>query len=113
MYVRVYVTLSLGMHALRANVRITCVGVCCITGRANPACVYILTACSATRMQLTERRHDKRPTGVKCATIDRQAHLNLARRRQYRAWVSLYTSYDVLTCIALRHHLREAFTAYT
>ena len=66
-------------------------------------------------MQLTERRdnHDNLQTPVECATLDRQAHLNLARRRQYRAWVSLYTSYDVFTCIALRHHLREAFTAYT
>ena len=66
----------------------------------------LLTACSATRMQLTERRgdnHDRRPTLLECATLDRQAHRarpQLSRRRQYRAWVSLYTSYGVFTCIA-------------
>ena len=106
-------------RVLRANVCIMCVGV---THRnvayywTRKASVYnILTACSATRMQLTERHnnHDKRPTLVECATLHRQAHLNLARRRQYRAWVSLHTSYDVFTCIALRHHLHEAFTTYT
>ena len=120
MYMYVQCMSRLGMHALCVNVRITCIGVthrnvAYYTNWTRKACVYILTACSATRMQLTEQRdnHDKRPTRVECATLHRQAYLNLARRRQYRAWVSLYTSYGVFTCIALRHHLREAFTAYT
>ena len=66
MYVCIYVS-RLGMRALRVNVSITCVGV---THR-NVACwiidatsLRVHIACSATRMQLTERRgdnYDRRP----------------------------------------------------
>ena len=86
--------------------------------RDRQACVYLLHAapleCNSQSDAATTTTGD---TLLECATLDRQAHPHRARPElspaTYRAWVSLYTSYDVSTCIALRHHLREAFTAYT
>ena len=125
MYVCIYLS-RLGMRALRANGSITCVGV---THR-NVACwiidatrlrvyLYLLHAapleCNSQSDAATTTTGDRstRVRNTRLTSPPCQTFMNLARRRQYRAWVSLYTSYDVFTCIALPHHLREAFTAYT
>ena len=79
--------------------RITCVcvphwNVACWTQQA---CVYLVSYCM--QRHSNERRgdnHDKRPTLVECTTLDGQAHLNLARPRQYRAWVTLYNIYNII-----------------
>ena len=80
------------------NVRITCV---CVTHR-NVACIcwtqQVLTTCSATRNATQPRQATD-----ECTTLDGQAHLNLARPRQYRAWVSLYKrTLPLMYSLALR-----------
>ena len=61
-------------------------------GRNKPACTYCMQRHSNATHRAT-RRQPRQATDFSRVhnTIDGQAHLNLARPRQYRAWVSLYT----------------------
>ena len=87
----------LGMCALRANERIGML----------QRCMHMLDATSmqrhsnATHHRATRRQ--PRQATDECTTLDGQAHLNLARPRQYRAWVSLYKrTLPLMYSLALR-----------
>ena len=112
----IYVS-RLGMCALRANVRITCV---CVTHR-NVACwtqqagVYLLHAapleCNSQSDAATTTTSDRRVHNTRRTSPPQLSPATTVSRVGISVYT--YTSVDVFTCIALRQHLREAFTAYT